>query len=146
MKIAGGGSALCKGKCVHWSPEKLVSSKMTKSDCARFFRVGRMKTETEKLPKDIRKQHWMGKMAGQMDCRSILRHTQRRNSVFIGKGFMLVTITREWYLRCLVKIISPHYYLSLLYTPKRCCRDAKLYVASREWLNKYLEWMFIVEY
>lgn len=30
---------------------------MTKSDCARFFRVGRMKTETEKLPKDIRKQH-----------------------------------------------------------------------------------------
>lgn len=30
---------------------------MAKSDdCTRFFRVGRLKTETEKLPKDIRKQ------------------------------------------------------------------------------------------
>lgn len=57
-------------------------------------------------------------MAGQMHCRSILMHTQRTNSVFIGKDSVLVTITREWYLRSLLRRIFWLVFIFVMYSQK----------------------------
>lgn len=68
---------------------------MTSSDDSKkSFRVGRMKTETKVLQKDIRKQHkgtrtWQIKFS--IDIYKV-RHTQRKNPVF--SETLLVTVTR----------------------------------------------------
>lgn len=68
--------------------EKYVISDMTRfDDGKKFFRVGRMKTETKELQKDIRKQHeWAIKwqMKFSIDLYTV-RYAQRNKPVFREK-------------------------------------------------------------